>query len=266
MIAVVGRRRTEARRQEILRTAVTVVTERGFARTRVQDIAEILGVSTGLIFYHFESKDKLLTSAFLHVLENDMARLERVLRRPWSATRRLRGVIRLYDPVGAYDGWVMDIDAWAEGRRIPELGTASRAVENRFANAIRDLVVEGVGTGEFSCANPKHATERIVAMLDGLAVGVHVRQRMSRNRAVTWGLVYVAAELGITVEQLTRKDGTDASSEVVPLGGFHPDADAPSGGRGVDGDEEVRLIDLDDGDEDEDEDEVIIPARGADAG
>lgn len=213
---------------------MSVVTERGFAHTRVVDIAEILGISTGLVFYHFESKDKLLTSAFLHVLEHDMARLERVLRRPWSPTRRLRSVIRLYDPVGSADAWIMDIDSWAEGRRIPELGIASRTVEQRFAHAVRDLVIEGVAAGEFSCANPKHAAERIVTMLDGLAVGVHVRQRFSRNRAITWALQYTAHELGLTVEQLTSKDGVEARSGVVPLGTIQQDGDDSHGRKAVD--------------------------------
>jgi AcrR family transcriptional regulator len=220
-----GRRRSELRREEILRTAVSVATERGFAHTRVIDVAEILGISTGLVFYHFKSKDKLLTSAFLHVLERDLARLERALRRPWSATRRLRSVIRLYDPIGSANGWIMDIDSWAEGRRIPELGVVSRRVEQQFANAIRDLVAEGTAKGEFTCANPKHSAERIVAMLDGLAVGVHVRQRLSRNRAITWGLQFTAVELGITVAQLTNKDGVDARSGVISLGPTRQDPD-----------------------------------------
>ena len=55
-----ARRKVEVRRDEILRATCDEVAKRGFARTRVADVAASLGVSTGLIFYHFESKDTLL--------------------------------------------------------------------------------------------------------------------------------------------------------------------------------------------------------------
>jgi AcrR family transcriptional regulator len=246
----VGRKRTEARREEILRTAVSVVTERGFAHTRIVDVAESLGISTGLVFYHFESRDKLLTSAFLHVLERDVARLERVLARPWSPTRRLRGVIRLYDPIVSADGWILDIDSWAEGRRIPELGIASRTVERRFAHAIRDLVIEGVAAGEFVCSNPRHAAERIVSMLDGLAVGVHVRQRLSRSRATTWALQFTADELGLTVAQLTGKKDAGALSAMAPPDFVPLETDDVS---------EAEAGDVTAGSNDDDVDEDVLP-------
>ena len=46
----------EERRTEILDVTCQVVIERGFAATRIADIAHKLGVSTGLIHYHFDSK------------------------------------------------------------------------------------------------------------------------------------------------------------------------------------------------------------------
>jgi AcrR family transcriptional regulator len=48
------------RRAEILDAAVGVVLERGFAGTRVIDVADALDISTGLVHYHFDSKDELL--------------------------------------------------------------------------------------------------------------------------------------------------------------------------------------------------------------
>ena len=41
------------RHQEILEAASRVITDRGLAETRIQDIAEACGVSPGLILYYF---------------------------------------------------------------------------------------------------------------------------------------------------------------------------------------------------------------------
>lgn len=77
----------EARRVEILEAACEVVIERGFAGTRVADVAKRLNVSNSLIHYHFDSKEALLAAAFEYYARKDLAR--------WSATsnsdsRRLR--------------------------------------------------------------------------------------------------------------------------------------------------------------------------------
>ena len=63
-VRVVRKASVEERRNEILETTCLVVIERGFAATRVIDVAQRLGVSTGLIHYHFDSKDHLLAEAF----------------------------------------------------------------------------------------------------------------------------------------------------------------------------------------------------------
>ena len=56
----------EDRHQEILEAAARVITDRGLAETRIQDIADRCGVSPGLILYYFESKDRLLVEALTY--------------------------------------------------------------------------------------------------------------------------------------------------------------------------------------------------------
>jgi len=46
----------DARREEILEAATQVFAERGFARTKISDIAAAAGVSHGLLYHYFDSK------------------------------------------------------------------------------------------------------------------------------------------------------------------------------------------------------------------
>ena len=78
---VKARQKQRDRRQEILDAAAAVITERGLADTRIQDIAERCGVSPGLILYYFESKDRLLVEALIHANDTFYLRVSREMRR-----------------------------------------------------------------------------------------------------------------------------------------------------------------------------------------
>lgn len=54
------RRRAEARPDEVLDAALALFTEKGFAATRVDDIAKHAGLSKGAVYLYFPSKEALL--------------------------------------------------------------------------------------------------------------------------------------------------------------------------------------------------------------
>ena len=78
----------EERRTEILETTCEVVIERGFAATRIADVAKRLGVSSSLIHYHFDSKEQLLAEAFAHYARKDLAELEAEVEAAPTSRRR----------------------------------------------------------------------------------------------------------------------------------------------------------------------------------
>lgn len=49
----------EQRRQQILTAALELFVSKGYASTKITDIAEKVSMSTGLLFHYFESKEKL---------------------------------------------------------------------------------------------------------------------------------------------------------------------------------------------------------------
>ena len=51
------------RRDQMLRAALEVIAERGYADTRIADVAERTGISPALVIYYFKTKDQLLTEA-----------------------------------------------------------------------------------------------------------------------------------------------------------------------------------------------------------
>ena len=106
-----ARRAVEVRREEILAACVDEVVTRGLANVRVGDVADALGVSRALVFYHFDTKEALLEAALEHAVARDLERLDGTLARDRGAVQRLRHVLRSYGPQGKAPGWTLWVDA-----------------------------------------------------------------------------------------------------------------------------------------------------------
>lgn len=192
-----ARRRVDVRREEILAAAVAEVTRRGFARTRVGDVARALGVSTALVFYHFDSKERLLAATLDHAVGRDLDRLAAAMAKPGTDTERLRRILALYAPQGAAPGWTLWVDAWAEALRSPELRAHCRTLDRRWTDAIAATIASGVQAGAFVCSDPESAARRITSLMDGLSVQATVHRRLGRAQLKAWAREYAAAQLGV---------------------------------------------------------------------
>jgi AcrR family transcriptional regulator len=192
------KKRVEERRAEILDLTCEVVVERGFGNTRVSDVADRLGVSTGLIHYHFASKDQLLAEAFQHAAHRELARLESEMVDAPTAIAKLERTIDLYAPEEAEPGWMLWIDAWGEALRNPTLKQISQDLDVAWKDHLEALIREGVSRGEFRCADPRASAWRLAAVLDGLAVQVTVHEGvLSRAELRRWVLTAATAELDL---------------------------------------------------------------------
>jgi AcrR family transcriptional regulator len=199
----VTRRSAEVRLDALLRTACEVILARGLPNTRTADVAAAAGVSQALVFYHFESKDKLLAQAFAYAAEQDLAQLDKVLAGPAGPLGKLRAILRMYAPTGSSKAWAMWIDGWAESMRVPELEAVSRKLDLRWKAALTEVIAAGVDKGLFTCDDPVGAAWRLVALIDGLAVQVTVHDRViARRQLAGWVRLAAARELGLDAKQL----------------------------------------------------------------
>ncbi len=57
----------EHRRQQLIEATIECLAKRGYAQTTLTDVAMLAGVSHGLVNFHFETKEKLLTETLLYL-------------------------------------------------------------------------------------------------------------------------------------------------------------------------------------------------------
>jgi AcrR family transcriptional regulator len=196
------RRTVEVRREEMLTVTVDLLDRNGLAAIRVADVAEELGVSPGLVFYHFGTKDALVADAFAHAVDRDLRRLDRADGRGVDPLDRLRRVLRLYGPTGAATGWRLWIDAWALAQREPVIRKVLRRLDQRWTTVLLGVVEDGVADGSFRCPDPAAAVTRVSALLDGLSVAALVYGSVTRAQLRQWVAGAVAAELGLEPDVL----------------------------------------------------------------
>ena len=84
----VGRMTGDARREQILETAVTLFSQKGFKGTTTKEIAKAAGVSEAMVFRHFENKEALYGA-----LLDAKACQDGVHRFPWEQNEELQQAI-----------------------------------------------------------------------------------------------------------------------------------------------------------------------------
>jgi AcrR family transcriptional regulator len=189
------RRTVDARREEILQSAIAEVERVGLAAVRVSDVAAALGISTGLVFYHFGTKDELVAEAFTYAVERDLAAMDRAASRRGSVLARVRAVLRSYGPTGSATGWRLWIDGWALSQHEQVIAAQIRVLEAHSRRTLRALVDEGLADGSISCPDPHASVSRLLALLDGLSVAAEVFGSVSRAQLHRWLDGAIATEL-----------------------------------------------------------------------
>ena len=206
----------EARRVEILEATCEVVIERGFAGTRIADVAKRLNVSNSLIHYHFDSKEALLAAAFEYYSRKDLAEMERDIELGQSATAQLWRLIESYVPEGSDDvEWMLWIDAWGEALRNPLMKSISQQLDEQSIAFLERVLRRGNETGEFRCDQPRQSAMRITAMIDGLAVQFAAHEGVVKRKELMRTLRSLAAfETGLSPDDI--RDGRRSTRPAVP--------------------------------------------------
>ncbi|HWD50736.1 MAG TPA: TetR/AcrR family transcriptional regulator [Rhizomicrobium sp.] len=161
-------RRKQARPQEILDAALAAFAAKGFAATRMEDIAERAGVTKGTIYLYFESKEAVFKSL---VRESIGGQIEQVTKSiaafEGKASDLLRFVLTtLNNFLQTSDRAVLPKIFLAEAGNFPELLRFYREeIIDRGLRAMSGVVARGIAQGEFRKIDPEHGARLCIAPL-----------------------------------------------------------------------------------------------------
>jgi AcrR family transcriptional regulator len=146
------RRRKEDRPQEITAAALEAFSEKGYAATRVTDVAERAGVSKGLLYLYFRTKEELFKSVVKSFVRPHIDALKSEIHHTeLSAEDYFRGPFLAFaKQVPRSPARVLVRLMIAEGAKYPDLTHwyQENVVTHGLA-ALRELIERGVRNGEF---------------------------------------------------------------------------------------------------------------------
>jgi AcrR family transcriptional regulator len=162
------RRRSEARRLEILRAAARVFRQRGLSAAGMREIAEEADLSPGNLYYYFAGKDELLLFCQDRTLEHMLKAVDTACALPAPSAERLRAVLRAH--VHALLDEMEGATAHLEVEALPqELRRPVIEKRDRYERAVRALVAEGMKRREFARGDAALVTRAMLGAVNWTA-------------------------------------------------------------------------------------------------
>jgi AcrR family transcriptional regulator len=158
-------RRPDERPSEILEAALRTFAERGYANTRLEDVAATVGVTKGTIYHYFATKEELLRRAIQHYHEEAFRPLQAVLKKrtgPVSATIRLF-LRRAFGNLDTTRVSVLTLLVQGVDREVPQV--YHRWLETGPVRAweyLAELIEQGKRRGEFRLDADSEVAARLV--------------------------------------------------------------------------------------------------------
>lgn len=201
----------DQRREQLLKAALEVITERGYPETRITDVAERAGVSPGLVIYYFKTRDQLLTEAMGYAEDAWYAAGTARMAAIRTAAGRLEEIVAMTclpgpDEDNAGGSWLLWLDLWAQSARNPGVAAVRQKFDERWRETIRVLVLAGQEAGEFAAVDADDFAVLLSALLDGLALSIALGDPdVAPARAFELTMRFAADRLGFSWNPRRRR-------------------------------------------------------------
>ncbi len=155
--------------ENILKSAEKVFGRKGSSAT-MADIASEAGISQGLAYRYFESKDEIFKTLLKHSLQSAEEYDKMMKKLPGTPVEKLHTIVtRLIERRREQSGYYQFLYQILADDSLPaELKERMTRHGKIFLNEMRRLIVEGQKTGEIAKDNPDQLLEAVMACIEGL--------------------------------------------------------------------------------------------------
>ena len=161
------RRRKTARPAEILDAALAAFAERGFAATRLDDVAARAGITKGTLYLYFSSKEELFKAVVRQQLVPNIERAEAIAASaPVPSLELLERLVGLFSQIIASPLSAIPKLVLTEAGNFPDLARFYlEEVVDRGKGLLRRVLERGIEAGELRPVDTESAVMCVVAPL-----------------------------------------------------------------------------------------------------
>jgi TetR/AcrR family acrAB operon transcriptional repressor len=168
------REEAERTRQSILKASLKVFSTRGYARTRLEEVASEAGVTRGAIYWHFSNKADLYASAVIESVSGYRERLTNILQSDLSPLTKIRTLMK---------EWLVTLERDEAYRTLVEMALTKTEFDDQVMSGVRDwfsfvdrvqetiadLLRRGIEAGEIdSQVDPELVALALISYLNGI--------------------------------------------------------------------------------------------------
>ncbi|MEO8636349.1 MAG: TetR/AcrR family transcriptional regulator [Gemmatimonadales bacterium] len=203
-------RRPDARPEEILEAALQVFDARGYARTRLEDVAHKAGVSKGTLYLYFDSKDALFREVIRATKGQALTGAEALMEQFDGTTREALTLLmrrmwsHMNDPRQASVSRLVQ----SEIKGFPELARFyAEEVVFRARRLLESVLARGVTRGEIRVEQARFAARAIPALAIQLSAPTCFHQAYDPDPLSNEALVEGAIDLVLNGVSLVPSRG-----------------------------------------------------------
>lgn len=159
----------DERREQIMEAALKVFARRGIIGTKMSMIASEAGVSTGLLYRYFDSKDKLFTTLVQQAMDESIVGIKSIYQLPGSPLDK----IKMLTTEILNEGSQLYFMLMHHARTSDEVPiTAKKLIEENtmktYIDILEPLFIEGQKEGELAADPPCELISCYLSLLSGL--------------------------------------------------------------------------------------------------
>jgi AcrR family transcriptional regulator len=215
-------RRKEARPGELLDAALDLFVEKGFAATRMEEVAERAGVSKGTVFLYFPSKEDLFKAVVRHNISGQFPQWNAEFESfQGSSADMLRYCMQTWwDRVGATKASGISKLMISEGRNFPEIAAFYQLeVVTPGHKLIQRVMQRGIDQGEFRAIDVEQAVYGVIASMVFLILSKHSIGMCLKDDMTLDPQAYIACQAAIFARGLSLGTSPEAQFAGTPSQG-----------------------------------------------
>ncbi len=156
----------DLRREQLLKSAQRLFLRKGYQDTTTEEIAEHAGLTKGALYFHFASKEDILSALIKWLLDKRQSWIANAVRTGHRPEAFFASMIEFNTTCGIYNAR-NNLDFWVAAMSIPRI---RKMVNKAYRDGI-DMVAEALDSSHgMSLKERRHVAVFTFSLIDGLSV------------------------------------------------------------------------------------------------
>jgi AcrR family transcriptional regulator len=156
------------KKDEILRSASSIISEKGYEKTTMEEIASQLLMTKGAMYYYFKNKEELLFECHLMILDPSIEKIKEVKNSDLSHVEKIRKVIIDYIIFEINEKSMFNVAGKLDQTFSSEFLGKILAKRDEYNHIFDELIQEGINDGVFQKVEVKMTRLIILGALNSI--------------------------------------------------------------------------------------------------